>query len=155
MTLVTRIRMFFLGKPLNYVWDNYIITLDLIQTMKCAISISCTIQRTMEGAYPLIPVGMTLHTVWYIPMLHVSSPLLHIKPTPTTITTDNEDHSTPSSKGRRGVVLASDWPMNFLKTPQQVDSYLGQHLGQVAGVSVDTHGNVYMFHRGNRKWDFK
>ena len=67
----------------------------------------------------------------------------------------NEDHPAPSSKGRRGVVLASDWPMNYLKTSQQVDSYLGQHLGQVAGVSVDTHGNVYMFHRGNRKWDFK
>jgi peptidylamidoglycolate lyase len=28
----------------------------------------------------------------------------------------------------------------------------GEHLGEVAGVAVDTHGNVFVFHRAGRSW---
>ena len=43
------------------------------------------------------------------------------------------------------VVEAAGWP-----TPAADD---GVALGQVAGVGVDSHGNVHVFHRGSRVWD--
>jgi hypothetical protein len=40
--------------------------------------------------------------------------------------------------------LVEDWPQ------------LGrERLGQVSGVALDSSGNVILFHRGNRTWDFE
>lgn len=48
------------------------------------------------------------------------------------------------SSSKEGYDIVKGWPK------------LGEeHLGQVSGVALDSKGNVIVFHRGNRVWDYK
>ena len=39
--------------------------------------------------------------------------------------------------------------------PEKSLEHKGLKVGQIAGVAVQTAGDVVIFHRGNRKWDMK